>query len=530
MKKRLICVLLIALIGISSLLCLSGCKKKDDNFPVTIGHTEISERPKNVAVLSDNLADMILYMDEFQSQLCAVSDACTQKELTDFLPSVGSETNPSIDELEKAGAEYVITDTPLSSTIKEKLSDKGMTVLNFKVPETAEQIATVYKSLGTFLGGKPDGKETGETSYNRLMDTLTAASKEAEDSKILKTVCYLYLNDGGKLCSFNNSDCNGMVLSYIGATNVAANFNNKVVELSILNRSNPDFIFYDNAETLEYIKNNPELTNLKAIKNNNSFMLPKENLERLGETLLYTQRDIISKVHGITSASTIDEPQGESHAANYGITITDGVSYKYGDDAQPIVAIQQRLLDLGYLVFDDDSAPTTYYGSKTEDAVRRFQTANGIESTGITNRTTLEALFLSTTLSVNGQPVNPPKLPTPTAPTEGDTTAPTSGNAPAPNPDYMNKEYDIDLSEHKAYGVRDNGERDVHEDIKAIQERLHDLGYLTPDEDGYTTYYGPKTEEAMRQFEIVNAVDEPNGFAGYENLLLLFSDNALPNR
>lgn len=529
MKKRLIGILLVILIVISSLLCFGGCKKKDENFPVTIGHTEISERPRNVAVLSDNLADMIIYMDEFQSQLCAISDACTQTELTQYLPSVGSETNPSIDELEKAGAEYVITDTPLSSTIKEKLKDKGMTVLNFKVPENDQQIATVYKSLGTFFGGKPDGKETGETSYQRLMDTLTAASKEAEDSKILKTVCYLYLNEGSKLCSFNNADCNGMVLNYIGATNVAANFNNKLVELSILNRSNPDYIFYDSQETLEYIKNNPELTNLKAIKNNNAFMLPKENLERLGETLLYTQRDIIAKIHGITSAATIDEPQGISHAANYGFTITDGVSYKYGDDAEDILAIQQRLLDLGYLVFDDDSAPTTYFGSKTEDAVRRFQTANGIESTGITNKTTLEKLFLSTTLSVNGKLVTPPSLPE-TTPTEGDTTAPTSGNSPAPNPDYMNKEYNIDLSEHKAYGVRDNGERDVHEDIKVIQERLHDLGYLTPDEDGYTDYYGPKTEEAMRQFEIVNSVDDPNGFAGYENLLLLFSNDALPNQ
>ena len=528
MKKRFISIMLITLIVISALLCFGGCKKKDDNFPVTIGHTEISERPQNVAVLSDSLADMIIYMDEFQSQLCAVSDACTQKELTDYLPSVGSETNPSIDELEKAGAEYVLTDKPLSSIIKGKLSDKGITVLNFKVPETTEQIATIYKSLGTFFGGKPDGKETGENSYERLMTTLTAAQKEAEDTKILKTVCYLYLNEGGKLCSFNNSDCNGMVLNYIGATNVAANFNNKLVELSILNRSNPDHIFYDNQETLEYIKNNTELKNLKALKNNQAFLLPKANLERLGETLLYTQKDIISKIHGISSAATLDEPQGESHAANYGITITDGVSYKYGDDAEPILAIQQRLLDLGYLVFDDDSAPTTYYGSKTEDAVRRFQTANGIESTGITNRTTLEALFLSTTLSVNGQPVDPPKLPETT--TQSDVTAPTGGNAPAPNPDYMNKEYDIDLSEHKAYGVRDNGERDVHEDIKAIQERLHDLGYLTPDEDGYTTYYGPKTEEAMRQFETVNNVDDPNGFAGYENLLLLFSDEALPNQ
>ena len=230
MKKRYLSILLAILITVTAAFTLGACSKKDDNFPVIIGHTEIKERPKNVAVLSDNLADIILYMDEFESQICAISDSCTQPELTKYLESVGSETNPSVDALVRSGAKYVITDTPLSDTIQNKLSDKGMTVLNFMIPQDEEQLATIYRSLGKFLGGEPDGKQTADTAYTRLFNTLNSALKNVENANVVKVACYLYLDEQGQLCTYNNSNCYGMVLNYIGATNLAANFNSEVVD------------------------------------------------------------------------------------------------------------------------------------------------------------------------------------------------------------------------------------------------------------------------------------------------------------
>lgn len=532
MKKRFISALLTILIVISALLCLGGCKSKDDNFPVTIGHTKISEKPANVAVLSDNLADMILYMDGFLTQICAISDSCTQTELKTYVESVGSETNPSVDALVRSGAEYVLTDIPLSDTIKDKLADKDITVINFMVPQDEEQLATIYTTLGTFLGGNPSGKEAGASSYERLINTISSAKNSVSFTDDINrlSLCYLYLNDKGELCSINSSSCYGMILNELGITNISGIFTDaqskkETVNTKNLRLANPVYIFYDNADVLDYLKNDTELSTLAALKENNICQIPKRNLERLGSTLISTQQSMLNFIYGDTSVSSSpDESQAVSYAAEYGIDIDNADIYKNGDDNNNIQIIQQRLMDLEYLVLED-STPTTYFGDKTEAAVRDFQQANGIEATGIVNRTTIEKLFRSTTLSKSGIPIAPAIATTePTAPTDNTDTP-----AVTPNPDYANKDYNIDLSAHKAYGPRDDGTRDQHEDIMVIQERLCDLGYFTPEEAGvYTDYYGNGTEAAFREFEAANGL-EVNGFAGYDNLLLLFSNEAVPN-
>lgn len=515
MKKRFISIILTVLTVLTMTLCLSGCKKVDDNFPVTVGHTKISDRPKNVAILSDNLADIVLYMDEFESQICAVSDSCTQSDLTKYLDSVGSETNPSIDALERSGAKYVLTDTPLSDTIVQKLENKGMTVLNFMIPETKEQLQTVYNTLGTLFGGKPDGRQTAEAAYSRLFTTLDSAVKETEGSNIVKVACYLYLNEEGKLCSFNGSDCYGMVLDYIGAVNVASNFGSEIVDTSILSLSKPDYIFFDNQEVLNLLRNDEQLSKLPAVKENRTYMIPKANLERMGETLIETQKSMLGFIYDIipNGSTTPDESDAESYAENYGIEIIDTVMYQYADDAAEIEIIQRRLMDLEYLVLEDNT-PTTYFGQKTEAAVRDFQDANGIESTGIVNSTTLKKLFLSTTLSKSGQTVTPPRIPE----TTPESTEPTTSVEANPDP---NKTYDIDLTLRKDYEINYN---EGFEDVRVIQERLHDLGFFTPEEGYYTNIFGEQTSESFKLFESANGL-EPDGIASYEDLLVLFPDN-----
>ncbi len=519
MKKRFISIVLAVLTVITMIFCLSGCKKVDDNFPVTIGHTKISDKPKNVAILSDNIADIVLYMDEFESQICAISDSCTQTELTKYLESVGPETNPSIDALTRSGAEYVLTDTPLSENIVDKLQNKGITVLNFMMPENDEQLQTIYNSLGKFFGGKPDGEQTAEAAYSRLFTTLESAARETEGSNIVKVACYLYLNEDNKLCTFNGTDCNGMVLNYIGAVNVASNFGSEIVDTSILSLSKPDYIFFDNQEVLDFLRNDPQLSKLSAVKDNRTLMIPRENLERMGETLIDTQKSMLSFIYDLNTdkETSPDESNAVSYAENYGITIEDGVMYQYLDDAEDIKIIQQRLMDLGYLVLED-STPTTYFGQKTEEAVRAFQDANGLESTGIVNRTTLNKLFLSTTLSVTGQTVEPPKKPATTTPESTEPTEPATSLTPSNNPD---KTYDIDLTLRKDFEVNyDEG----FEDVRVIQERLHDLGFFTPEEDYYTNIYGNQTAESFKLFEAANGL-EVDGIASYEDLLVLFPNN-----
>lgn len=516
MKKRIIAIILSILTVIAVIFSLGGCSPKNDNYPVTVGQTKITSRPEKVAVLSDNLADIIYYMG-YSTQICAISDACTQEVLTKYIESVGSETNPDIDGLVRCGAKYVLTDTPLSETVKEKLKDHDMTVLNFKVPTTAEQLKTLYNSIGTIFGGKPDGQASAEDTYNRLISTIEQAEKEVESSSVVKLVCYLYLDEYNNLCSYNSTTCEGMIMDYVGATNVATNFIEEKVDENILRLSNPDYVFYDSEEVLNYLKASTTLSSMNAIKNNQTYIMPRHALQRLGGSLIETQGFMLSKLfpESISTNTT-----GESYADKYGITITDTSAYKAGDEHADIKVIQQRLIDLGYLVLDNGDGATTYFGGKTEAAVMSFQTANGFAPTGIADKPTLDALFLSTTLSVNGQTFNP----------ETSSEEPTTGTSetqpiieePETSPSVETTNgYNISLNSSKSYKVGDE-----HADIAVIQERLEELLYISFGEgDTYTTYFGSGTERAITNFQESNGLSA-TGIADYETLKLLFSSDA----
>ena len=525
MKKRIISILLIVAIILTASLALGGCAKKDANFPVTIGHTEISQKPEKVAVLSDNLADIIIYMDEFEAQICAISDSCTQPELTKYIESVGSETNPSVDALVRSGAQYVLTDTPLSDTILDKLQNNDITVLTLMVPQNAEQLATVYRTLGTFFGGKADGKISGEGAYTRLMDVLNSAGKKNSDANTT-ALCYLYLNEDGRLCALNGkSGYTGMVLDYVCISNLNTgifgpdeNETSCIVNTTSLKIANPTYILYDTPEVLTTLES-LGLGELAAITNGNALQIPKAQLECFGKSMIDTQKTIIDFIYGNT-ADTPTTPADSSCAAQYGIDITKDTIYKLHDqDLEEIRIIQQRLVDLEYLDLEGDE-PTTYFGQKTETAVRDFQTANGLEVTGIVTKTTLEKLFLTSTLTKSGNVFDPNAQPEP-EPEPDDTDTPEDTDSPEIDSN-ITQSYNIDLSVEKSYGFGNNAD-----DIKAIQQRLFDLGYLYPDEETIepTSYYVNDSKNAFLAFENANGLQHADGYAEYDELILLFSEN-----
>ncbi|MBE6734639.1 MAG: hypothetical protein E7563_04775 [Ruminococcaceae bacterium] len=517
MSKKLLSLTLCLMMFVTMMFTLGGCKSSDSEFPVTIGHTTLNEKPEKVAVLSDNLADIIYYMG-YSTQICVVSDSCTQEEITKYISSAGSEIDPDTEAIINSGAEFVLTDTTMSLTAQNKLSQKGIQVINMMTPKNTDQLRTIYVALGKIFGGNTEGANAGLEAYNRLSETLTQAEGEAKDTAVVKLVCYLYLNEQGALCSFNNTSCDGMVLDFVSATNVASNFPDQRVDESILRLSNPDYIFYDNAKVLEYIKGRTALEGMSALKSNHTYILPKENLLRYGTSLISTQNFMLSKMFP-NSVSEIT--QGVSVAKTYGIDITDSKAYKAGDDHEDVMIIQKRLIHLGYLVLEDNTA-TTYFGAKTEDAVKDFQTANGITATGIADKKTLDVLFNSATLTKDG---NPYVLPAPDrGPSDTDSTQAEPQPETQAEPDDSNTDtngYNITLSSDKSYRKGDE-----HEDIKEIQRRLEELLYISfGDGDSYTSYFGDGTENAISLFQESNGLSA-TGIADYETLKVLFSDEA----
>lgn len=510
---------LYAVLAVIICLCFTftGCKGKDGNYPVTVGHSEFKESPVKVVALSDNIADIICYMG-YATKLSGVSDSCTQAEIREYITSVGSEESPNAELIASSGATVVLTDSTLDEAVKTELENKGVDVIKMLCPKDDTQLKTLYENIGAILGGNNDGRKKGTDSYERLMSILNSATDEVISVASSKTVCYLYL-ENGKLCSFSGKADDGMVLSYVGATNIASNFNSKYADESILKLSNPDYIFFDNSDVMEKLMSSESLKNLNAITKGNIFELKKEEMNRQGETLVKVQNFMLSSMF----PNFVDAPKVEADdlSSAYGINLTEDMSFKNGDDNENIIAIQQRLIDLGFLDLGEDE-PTTYFGSMSEDALKAFQSANSLEESGIAGYETLKKLFSSDALGASGEAF----VPETTAPEAEATTSAENETQPetkATSPASANTGVDapITITDSTVYQSGDE-----HEDIKAIQDRLVELLYLSFDEgDSSTTYYGAGTETAISNFQESNGLSV-TGIADAETLRVLFSEDA----
>lgn len=513
-NSRALCAVLALIISLCFLL--TACKG-DGNYPVTVGHTEFKESPVKVVSLSDNIADIICYMG-YASKLAGVSDSCTQAEITEYVTSVGSEASPNADLIVNSGATVVFADSTMDESIKSTLEEQGVTVIKMLYPQSEAQLKNLYESVGAILGGNTEGREKGSQAYDRLMSILTSAKDEISSVSSTKTVCYLYLNDAGRLCSYTGAIDDGMILSYLGVTNVAANFDSEYADESILKLSNPDFIFFDDARVMEKLTKSDTLKSLNAITKGNVFELKKEELTRQGESLINVQSFMLSSMF----PNFVDAPANTSEdlSSAYGITLTEDMSFKNGDDNGNIAYIQQRLVDLGYLDLGGD-APTTYFGSMSEEALKAFQTANSLEASGIGSFETLKKLFSSDALGKNGETFVPETTTPETNETSATEAATEPSTAASESSDTTSGDTPITITDSTVYQSGDE-----HEDIRAIQARLVELKYLSFDEgDSPTTYYGAGTENAIRTFQESNGLSA-TGVADAETLRVLFSSDA----
>ena len=150
-------------------------------------------------------------------------------------------------------------------------------------------------------------------------------------------------------------------------------------------------------------------------------------------------------------------------------SVLSPVYLNVGDTSSVVLTIQKVLMELGYM---DNDEPTTYYGSATSEAVKKFQRQIGSVQDGIMGPETWDRLI--------------------------------SSGAPY-------------------YQVK-NG--DDGTDITSIQQRLYQLGYLT--KECVTGYFGDATEAAVRKMQERNGIGV-DGTVGKESINLLYSDEIVPN-
>jgi iron complex transport system substrate-binding protein len=419
MKKKIISLLLTAVLAASVALTFAGCG--DGDYPVKVANLVIDSEPTNIVVLDPTAADIISFMG-YDVKMIARSDEVNQEWLS-VVPSIGSAEEPDIDAITEGNADVVFATEDLSSEVKQSLRDRNITLVTMSNAQTQTQLEINYNTIGKILGGETTGAQKAADAYQELlgdMEEIKNAVDASKSSDVLSTVCYLFTEDG-QLKMMTSGTYGDMLLGYTGAVNTAVNINDNTVEVATLKVANPNFVFYDSEETLNTIKADSTLSALTAIKNDKSLMITSEEMSRQGKTAIDTLQKMVDFMYPQLASSdsteaTKAEEQSEtdvtkaqeqsateettataaaesvkSVADDYGIKLDDKLSLKAEDDNDNVKAMQQRLYDLGY-VTDKDNI-TGYFGEVSEEAVKAFQKNSDIKETGTADNETLTALF-----------------------------------------------------------------------------------------------------------------------------------------
>jgi zinc D-Ala-D-Ala carboxypeptidase len=157
-------------------------------------------------------------------------------------------------------------------------------------------------------------------------------------------------------------------------------------------------------------------------------------------------------------------------------TPTPTVMYlRVGSSGDEVKRLQTRLKELGYYAGEVDGQ----YGQGTATAVKLFQSQHGLTADGLAGTETLGDLYGDAAQTY---------IPTPT---------------PSPTPSLLSK--------------GDKGDA-----VRALQQRLKDLGYYTGNVDGD---FGGATQEAVRLFQSQNGMDV-DGVSGSATLAAVFASDA----
>ena len=194
-----------------------------------------------------------------------------------------------------------------------------------------------------------------------------------------------------------------------------------------------------------------------------------------------------------TYSPALDTSNGKNNNNNTTVSDNGYTTLIRGDKGDGVTKLQQRLIALGYLSGSADGS----FGTKTENAVKRFQAALGLTQNGVASASLQQSLFSANApIAVATAAPRVTQAPSPTkAPSTGGTT--TSG--------YVDLEYG-----------------DKSDAVKRLQQRLKELGYF--DHTATGKYYS-ETEAAVKRFQAALGLTQ-TGVATASLQTKLFASNA----
>ncbi len=309
MFKRTLSLLLCIVLIFTMVVSLCACKDEENSeYPVTIGDFTIEKEPLSIVVLSDCLCDIISYMGYDLKMVGRNLEA--DQDFISIVPIVGTAQECNIDSIISYEADLVIAEDSISEESKNALAQNNIPLLVLNRANSYEELKSLYVNLGTVLGGNTTGKAQGESSYDELMKTISDF-EDAVPGNIVKTACYLYIDEHGTLCTLTKGTVEYELFSHCAAINVFSAQEEPQVDLEQLKISTPSYIFYDDPAVLDILNENDELSNMGALKDNHTMQIKKRDFYRQGKTYEETIYQMIEFMF-IKGVATNDEAPTET--------------------------------------------------------------------------------------------------------------------------------------------------------------------------------------------------------------------------
>jgi len=387
MLKKLIALL----VSIIVILSMSGCSAIGEfvnevtgtqpEFPVSVGHELINNAPSKVVVFDDNVADILITCG-YTDKIVGRSKDCTQEQLKN-IKEYGSDKNPDTDSVNKLNPDVIFASTDITYSDYEKMNDDDTVVLRVTPATSTNALKLLYANICKVMSGNVTGSDIGIENADKVLSDMESAKNE--NAVIIG--CYLFELDGKNAVTcdmFANT-----ILEYAGIQNIAAesDVNGYLPTERIIATDKQDgFAFYILCE--EGLKNkilsSEEFKNTNVVNKNRIIEVPGSYMTRQGNSAVEGIEYIKSQLNGKKDV------KGESLAADYGVELYEGISYTLNDEDSIVLAIQQRLDDLGYFPIN----PTGFFGDSTASAVKEFQVNNELNRRdGVADYETLERMF-----------------------------------------------------------------------------------------------------------------------------------------
>lgn len=388
-------------ISLTIILTISGCtapKSIEDikntltntktDFPVNAGNDTIEQAPDDVVVLNDNIADILITCG-YAKKIIGKSSECTQSEIGG-VKVYGSEKKPETDDIIKLNPDIVFTDTQIEYSEYKKICDSGITILRMSDAASIDKFPILYSNICKIMDGNIKGDKIGKSNAEKVINSI----EQAESNNIVRG-CYLYSLDGKEVVT--SEMYSSEIMEVAGIQNITSendrngHFSKSQIIAADKQNSFPLYIFCETG-LREKIMSDKDFKSTNVVNKNRVIEIPSKYITRQGKSSYEGVMFIKSMINNSS------DNKGKSLAADYGVTITDGMSYTVGDQSSNVLAIQNRLTDLGYLSIK----VTGYYGESTSVAVKEFQINNELDRRdGVADKKTIERLFSTSAFSNN---------------------------------------------------------------------------------------------------------------------------------